>query len=131
MERNLSGLDEVLKTLVEEMDRINKKLDTIIKQNLKILSSQRKHLRGAKNNFPSFQDENLKFVPDALTLLSLPSSLRKTIITLYKLGKATAEDIAKETKRLRSVESGYANRLVRLGYVKKRRERRKIYFYTE
>jgi predicted transcriptional regulator len=61
----------------------------------------------------------------------LPMSLRKTVMVLYKLEKATAEDIAKETKRLRAVESSSANQLVRLGYLKKKREGRDVYFYIE
>ena len=72
-----------------------------------------------------------KLAPDVLALLSLPTSLRKTVMVLYKLEKATAEDIAKETKRLRAVESASANQLVRLGYLKKKREGRDVYFYIE
>ena len=73
----------------------------------------------------------LKLEPDAMTLLSLPMSLRTTVMALYKLEKATAEDIAKETKRLRAVESSAANQLVRLGYLKKTREGRDVYFYID
>ena len=66
-----------------------------------------------------------------MSLLSLPMSLRKTVMVLYKLEKATAEDLAKETKRLRAVESASANQLVRMGYLRKRREGREVYFYIE
>jgi predicted transcriptional regulator len=58
-------------------------------------------------------------------------SLRKTVMVLYKLEKATADDLANETKRLRAVESASANQLVRMGYLKKRREGREVYFYIE
>jgi predicted transcriptional regulator len=52
-------------------------------------------------------------------------------MVLYKMEKATADEIAKETKRLRAVESAAANQLVRLGYLKKKREGRDVYFYIE
>ena len=45
--------------------------------------------------------------------------------------KATADDLALETKRLRAVESAAANELVRMGYIKKKREGREVYFYIE
>lgn len=70
-------------------------------------------------------------VPDAMTLLSLPGSLRKTMLALYKLGEATAEDISKETERLRAVESACANQLTRMGYLKKKREGRKVFFHIK
>jgi predicted transcriptional regulator len=58
-------------------------------------------------------------------------SLRKTVMALYKLEKATAGEIAKETKRLRAVESAAANQLVRMGCLKKIRKGRTVYFYIE
>jgi predicted transcriptional regulator len=52
-------------------------------------------------------------------------------MVLYKMEKATADDLSRETKRLRAVESASANQLVRMGYVKKKREGREVYFYIE
>ena len=124
---DLSGLNEALKSLIKYLQEINRKLDTIIQQNERILSSQ----RICKNNSSLIVDERFHAIPDVLTLLSLPSSLRKTILAIYKLGEATAEDISRETNRLRAVESDHANALVRLGLVKKRRKGRKVYFYIE
>lgn len=69
--------------------------------------------------------------PDVMAMLNLPAALRKTIMVLYKLEKATADDLAKETSRLRAVESAAANELVRMGYIKKKREGRDVYFYIE
>ena len=66
---------------------------------------------------------------DVMTLLSLPDHLRKAAIALHKVGKGTAEDVAKETKRERAVESGYLNQLVTMGHVKKERVHRKVYFF--
>ena len=59
----------------------------------------------------------------------LKRPLKKTMLVFYKLGKATAEDLSKETKRLRAVESACANQLVRLGYLNKKRSGRKVCFY--
>ena len=77
------------------------------------------------------RDKTIKLDPDMLTLFSLPSALRKTVIALYKLEKATADDLSNETKRLRAVESASANQLVRMGFVSKKREGRKVYFYIK
>jgi predicted transcriptional regulator len=65
---------------------------------------------------------------DIMTLLSLPDHLRKTALTLIKLGKATAEDVAKETGRARAIESAYLNQLVRMGYVWRERVGKRVYF---
>lgn len=65
---------------------------------------------------------------DAATLLSFPDHLRKSAMTITKLGKTMAEDVAKETGRARAIESAYLNQLARMGYVKKERESRRVYF---
>ena len=112
----------LLMKLVDELRLVNQKLDSLIKLNGKILKAQ--------EEMPRVGTE-LKLEPDAMSLLSLPMSLRKTVMVLYKLEKATAEDLARETKRLRPVESAYANQLVRMGYLSKKREGRDVYFYIE
>ncbi len=65
---------------------------------------------------------------DVMTLLSLPDHLRKTATVTSKLGRATADDISDDTSRARAVESGYLNQLVRMGYLKKERDGRKVLF---
>src|SRR5665648_519578 len=55
--------------------------------------------------------------PDIMSLLQLPENLRQTVLALYKLGDATAEDISDLTKKQRAVESKYLNDLVRMGYI--------------
>jgi hypothetical protein len=119
----------LLTRLVDALSQVNEKLDSIIELNGKILKMQEEFLqRITKKSYPMTE---LKLEPDALSLLSLPMSLRKTVMVLYKLEKATADDLANETKRLRAVESASANQLVRMGYLKKRREGREVYFYIE
>jgi len=119
----------LLKMLVDELNQVNKKLDLVIELNEKMLKMQEEFLQRITDK--SYRRKAIKPVPDAMMLLSLPSSLRKTVMALYKLEKATAEDLARETKRLRAVESASANQLVRMGYLKKKREGRKVYFYIE
>jgi len=65
---------------------------------------------------------------DIATLLSLPDHLRKSAMTVMKMGKAMAEDVARETGRARAIESSYLNQLTRMGYIKKEKEGRRVYF---
>jgi len=119
----------LLKMLVDELIQVNKKLDLMIELDGKMLKMQEESLQRITDK--SYRRKAIKPAPDAMTLLSLPSSLRKTVMALYKLKEATAEGISRETKRLRAVESASANQLVRMGYLKKKREGRKVYFYIE
>ena len=119
----------LLTMLVDELNQMNEKLDSMIELNGKILKTQEEFLQRITDE--SYRRKAIKLEPDAMTLLSLPRSLRKTVMALYKLKEATAEDLARETKRLRAVESASANQLVRMGYLKKKREGRKVYFYIE
>jgi hypothetical protein len=119
----------LLMKLVDELRLVNQKLDSLIELNGKILKAQEEMPRLVSSK--SYSGTELKLEPDAMSLLSLPMSLRKTVMVLYKLEKATAEDLARETKRLRAVESASANQLVRMGYLSKKREGRDVYFYIE
>jgi predicted transcriptional regulator len=119
----------LLARITAELREVNEKLELLTSLNRKMLETQEKLLQKSSKEIKPPSEFNL--APDVLALLSLPTSLRKTVMVLYKLEKATAEDIAKETKRLRAVESASANQLVRLGYLKKKREGRDVYFYIE
>ena len=68
---------------------------------------------------------------DVMTLLSMPDHLRKTAMTICRCSRATAEEIADQTKRARAVESAYLNQLVIMGYLKKERRGRKAYFFID
>ena len=125
-----SKTEKLLFQAVNTLNQINNKLNEMIKSNERILEVNETLLQrlisGEIN--PKIQSTPQ---PDVMTLLSLPSALRKTAMVLYKLEEATADDLSKETKRLRAVESAAANELFRLGYIKKRREGRDVYFYIE
>lgn len=119
----------LLARIISELREANEKLELLINLNRKLLEAQEKLLQKSSNKRKPPQE--FKVAPDVMALLSLPMSLRKTVMVLYKVEKATAKDIAKETKRLRAVESASANELVRLGYLTKKREGRDVYFYIQ
>jgi hypothetical protein len=119
------SLESLLVKLINEVKLTNKKLDSIIKQNGN--NQIQKHKKTHHNKLI----QSSPLTPDVLSLLSLPAHLRKTVIALYKLEKATAEELSTETKRLRAVESASANQLARMGYLKKKRSGHKVYFYIE
>lgn len=108
----------VLEKIKESLDKLNEKMEVFIE-----LQKQRRN-----------QDLIVQDLPEALdvmTLLSLPDHLRKTAVTICKLGRATAQEVAEQTKRARAVESGYLNQLVLMSYLKKERKGRKAYFFVE
>ena len=105
----------ILEKIKESLDRLNEKMEVMIEI--------QRHSQKESQTIPD--------VLDVMTLLSLPDHLRKTAVTLCKLDQATAEEVAKQTKRARAVESGYLNQLVLMGYLKKERRGRKAYFYVE
>ena len=107
---------QLLEKIKESLDKLNEKMEIIIE-----LQKQE------PKNIP----EQLPDALDVMTLLSLPDHLRKTAITICKLGRATADEVAEQTKRARAVESAYLNQLVLMGYLKKERVGRKAYFYVE
>jgi hypothetical protein len=107
---------QVLEKIRENLERLNEKIEIMIEL--------QKH--GRKDIQP------LPEAPlDVMTLLSMPDHLRKTAMTVCRLGRATAEEIAQQTHRARAVESAYLNQLVIMGYLKKERKGRKAYFYVD
>jgi hypothetical protein len=110
----------LLEKIRESLDRLNEKMEVFIE-------FQRQGQTGKADSV--FQD--LPEALDVMTLLSLPDHLRKTAVTICKLGRATAEEVSDQTKRARAVESGYLNQLVLMGYLKKERKGRKAFFFVE
>jgi response regulator of citrate/malate metabolism len=107
---------QLLEKIRENLEQLNEKIDVMIEI--------QKH---GNRELP----EELPEAFDVMTLLSLPDHLRKTAVTLCKLEKATADEVAEQTRRARAVESGYLNQLVIMGYLKKQREGRKAYFFVD
>jgi hypothetical protein len=107
---------QVLEKIEENLEKLNDKMEVMIEL--------QKHGRRDSQPLP---DAPL----DVMTLLSMPDHLRKTAMTVCRLGRATAEETAEQTHRARAVESAYLNQLVTMGYLKKERNGRKAYFYVE
>ena len=106
----------ILEKIRENLERLNEKMEVMIEL--------QKHGR-----------KDIQLLPEApldvMTLLSMPDHLRKTAMTVCRIGRATAEEIAQQTHRARAVESAYLNQLVIMGYLKKERKGRKAYFYID
>ncbi len=64
-------------------------------------------------------------------VLEFPKHLQTTLITLLKLGQATAEDVARWTGKARAVESAYLNQLCTMKVVMKSRNKRKAFFQVD
>jgi hypothetical protein len=106
----------VLEKIRENLEKLNEKMEIMIEL----------QKRGGKGVQP-LPDAPL----DVMTLLSMPDHLRKTAMTVCRLGRATADEVSQQTHRARAVESGYLNQLVIMGHLKKERVGRKAYFYVE
>jgi hypothetical protein len=122
-----SKTQRTLDKICELLDQLNNKLNQLIEIYKKAVQSSKMEKVG-KSEF-TFKSENN--VLDVMTLLSLPDHLRKTALAVCKLGKASAQDVARETKRARAGESSYLNQLVSLGYLKKERKGHVVYYRVE
>jgi hypothetical protein len=108
---------QVLEKIKENLERLNDKMEVMIEL----------QKPGKKDALHPISDRPL----DVMTLLSMPDHLRKTAMSLCRIGRATAEEVSQQTKRARAVESAYLNQLVLMGYLKKERTGRKAYFYVD
>ncbi len=107
---------QVLEKIRENLEKLNEKMEIMIEL--------QRHGRKEAQPLPE--------APlDVMTLLSMPDHLRKTAMTVCRLGRATAEEVAEQTRRARAVESAYLNQLVIMGHLKKERVGRKAYFYVD
>ncbi len=114
-----------IELLQKELKEISEKLDRIVE----LLEAIRKALPLSYRKVAEVEDALSTGIIDAVTLLSVPDHLRRTLVALAKLGgEATSEEVASTTGRARAVESAYLNQLATLGYVIKERRGRKVYF---
>ncbi len=113
----------ILEKIEESLEKLNDKVEIMIE------------IQKNGGNTDSNSQRASLALPDAsldvMTLLSMPDHLRKTAMTICRNGRATAEEIAEQTKRARAVESAYLNQLVIMGYLKKERKGRKAYFFID
>jgi len=116
---------ERLKKLEETIQQIQKKLEQTETRQTQKRESENQGEKGREIKEPK------KLSPQTILeidLMNLPDSLRKTIITLAKLGEATPEEVANETNRTRGLENIYLNQLERLGYIEKIKRGKRVYF---
>jgi hypothetical protein len=109
----------ILEKIEENLEKLNEKMEVMIEI--------QKNSNGNQRSAPTLPDAPL----DVMTLLSMPDHLRKTAMAICRCGRATAQEIAEQTRRARAVESAYLNQLVIMGYLKKERKGRKAYFYVD
>jgi hypothetical protein len=127
-DRSLRSLNSALRDIRRGIDQLNRKMDLLLEQYRKPSNAL------SANNRSKLGVEVEKATSDGfdvVTLLSLPDHLRKTAMTLCRLGRASAEDVARETHRARAAESDYLNQLVSMGHLRKRRSGRTVYFFTQ
>jgi hypothetical protein len=108
---------QVLEKIRDNLERLNEKVEVMIE----LQKHERKDIQQPLPDAPL----------DVMTLLSMPDHLRKTAMTVCRLGRATANEVAMQTKRARAVESAYLNQLVIMGHLKKERNGRKAYFFVD
>lgn len=112
---------EILVKIESQLRELNKKVDLLI-------NVQKSNLG---NPLMQEYEELIEAdVPlDVVALLSLPDHLRKTAMAMFELRKATAVMISEKTGRKRATESDCLNQLVRMGYLKKKREGLQVFFF--
>jgi len=108
---------QVLEKIRENLEKLNEKVEVMIE----LQKHERKDIQQPLSDAPL----------DVMTLLSMPDHLRKTAMAICRLGRATADEVAEQTKRARAVESAYLNQLVIMGHLKKERNGRKAYFFVD
>lgn len=64
-------------------------------------------------------------------VLEFPKHLQTTVLTLLKLGLATAAEVSEFTGKARAVESCYLNQLVVMKIIRKARKGRKAFFQVD
>lgn len=64
-------------------------------------------------------------------ILEFPKHLQTTIVTLLKLGRATAAEVSELTGKARAVESAYLNQLFVMKVAHKERIGRKAFFTVD
>jgi hypothetical protein len=78
--------------------------------------------------------EEKLMAPEAESLygvLEFPKHLQTTVLTLLRLGRATATEVSECTGKARAVENAYPNQLVVMKIARKERVNRKVVFQRE
>jgi len=87
------------------------------------------NIEALKNASIRRQDARVRFRQVAgVDILSLDGHLQKTMLSILKLGRGTAGEVASRTGRSRALESLYLNQLSQMGYVRRERAGRVVHF---
>lgn len=103
-----------MEELKDILNDIIKKLNTVIGMQLEVLDI----IKGKKRELKSI---------DAITLIEMPPDVRKTMMAMAELEKATAKEVSMVTGRDVSTESFYLDQLCKDGYLIKIGEKDAIY----
>jgi len=119
----------VLRYELHEMADKLAKIGEAMDEALKIIQSPHP-LQAAEPTQPEHGQRERDFSErnEVSLLLSLPDHLRMTMEVVKEVGRVTSEHVAQRTLRAKSLESSYLNQLTRLGYLRKQRVSRKIFF---
>jgi DNA-binding transcriptional ArsR family regulator len=120
---------KVLEELHSQMNDLGKKLEMVIEGQDKVFKLLTTRKGGQSFSLPSSISSQNSL--DIMALLHLPDHLRQTAMVLIEKGSATANDIGKMTMRSRAIESHHLNELVRMGYLRKFKKSRTVYFSIE
>lgn len=115
---------EEIQEIRNELRRINDRLDTLFSEMTSTLRLQNRALiRSTVGPRWSFE------ISDAMKkTLSTVIDLCEELEENRKIGRVTAEDVARETHRAPTLESGYLSRLAKAGYLEKERDGKTMYY---
>lgn len=107
--------EEKAKSILSEFEAIEegfKKIQTNVGNVKKIIES---FILKSKGEKPTSKLINIGIAD----LVDIPDELRKSVIAVMKLGRGTVEQVIKRTNRDISLEKGFLEALVAMGYLKK------------
>lgn len=114
---------------------MSKELEAILKQQKELLAKIEELEKRIKKLKAAKEVKEAEITPETagkslgiVDLLRLPDNIRRTVLAIFELKEATAEEVAAKTGRTRNIESVYLNELVRSDYLGKGRKGRKVFF---
>jgi hypothetical protein len=105
--------NEKVKSLLTEFDTIE--------DNFKAVQSSIVTIKKMIENLLLRTEESKKKLKNIgiADLLDLPEELRKSVLSVMKLGRATVDQVVERTKREKGLEKGYLEALVTMEYLRK------------
>lgn len=99
---------------IDKLEKINDRLDALEQRISTIESSFN----------PVIEDKMALF-------LTVPDTIRKSLLAVSHLEKGTADEVSAFTGRHRSIENKYLNELVRAGWLGRERVGKKVYYHLK